>query len=153
MKHDNTGVGRKASWLLAMGLVVFLFSPMLLGTSKAGVELAAMPAGVTTKPSDLPRCVSAHIYDSHGWGSFTTIRSDVRLIGCNAAAGRLRPAAGPICEATSVFGGGQATCTATPDGSDVKVVVHLKYPFGLNLLAGPPSTATFWISPSGSYHS
>jgi hypothetical protein len=78
-------VSRKASWLLAMGLVVFLFSPMLLGTGAAGVELGAMSAGVTTQPSDLPRCVSAHTYDSHGWGSFTTIRSDVRLIGCNDA--------------------------------------------------------------------
>ena len=58
--------------------------------------------------------------------------------------GRLRLAAGPICEAKSFLGAGQVTCTAIPDGSDLKVVVHLEYPFKLNLLAGPPITTTFW---------
>ena len=67
--------------------------------------------------------------------------------------GRLRLAAGPICEAKSFLGAGQATCTAMPDGSDLKVVVHLEYPFELNPLAGPPITTTFWKRPSGSYHS
>lgn len=135
---------------LAAVLVVLLFSPMLLGASTAGVELLSTPSGTS---SGLPHCVSAHTYDSRGWGGFTTVRSDVRLIGCNNPAGHLQLSAGPICDAKSFLGAGQATCIATSDGSDLKVVGHFVYPFGLNLLAGPNTTTTFWIDHSGSYRS
>lgn len=78
---------------------------------------------------------------------------NVRLIGCNNPAGHLQLSAGPICDAKSFLGAGQATCIATSDGSDLKVVVHFVYPFGLNVLAGPNTTTTFWIDHSGSYRS
>ena len=146
-------MSRKASWILAAGLVVFLFSPMLIGSGNAGVELNSTPASSPPQPGELPACVSAHTYDSRGWGALKTIQSDVWLTGCNNSAGQLRLESGPTCRATSLLGGGQATCTAVPDGTSLKVFVHIVYPFGLNLIAGPNTTTTFWIDHSGGYHS
>jgi hypothetical protein len=128
-------------------------SPMFLGLGTSGVELRSTPTAAPPQPGELPACVSAHTFDRRSWGGLTTIEFDVWLMGCNDAAGQLRLESGPTCEATSFLGAGQATCTATQDGSELKVVLHLSYPFGLNLLAGPPTTRTFWIQPGGSYRS
>jgi hypothetical protein len=126
---------------------------MLLGGGGGGVELHSSYSDFPPQPGALPACVSAHTFDSRSWGGWNTIRSDVWLTGCNNASGQLRIESGPTCQATSFLGAGHITCTATPDGSNLKVVVHVDYPLGLNLVAGQRTTTSFWVDPSGDYSS
>jgi hypothetical protein len=149
----NYRVSRKATWVLAVGFGVWLIGPMLPGSGSGGVELRSTYADFLPQPGQLPACVSVHTYDLRSWGSWSTFRSDVWLVGCNNAAGQLRIASGPSCRATSFLGGGQATCIATPDGNKLKVTVNFVYPFGLNQVAGPKSSSTFWVDPGGGYSS
>jgi len=80
------------------------------------------------------------------------LRSDVWVMGCTDAQGHLRLASGPTCTATSFLGPGTATCTATPAGDRLKVVVHISYPFVLDWLNGRPSTTAWTLSPGGGYN-
>ena len=153
MKHDNIAVSRKASLVLAAVLVLWFTATMLLGTSTSGVELNAPPSSDPPQPGELPACVAVHTYDSRGWGGLKTVQSDVWLRGCNTSSGELRVESGPTCRATSLLGAGKAICTASPDGTSLKVSVRMVYPFGLNLITGPNTTTTFWIDHSGGYHS
>jgi hypothetical protein len=79
------------------------------------------------------------------------MRSDVWVAGCNDVYGHLRIASGPSCTATTFLGPGTATCTATPAGDRLKVVVHISYPFVFDWLYGRPSTTAWTISPDGGY--
>ena len=79
------------------------------------------------------------------------MRSDVWVMGCKDVGGQLRLASGPTCSATMFLGPGTATCTATPAGDRLKVVVHISYPFGLDWLAARPSMTAFTLSPGGGY--
>ncbi len=124
----NTDVSRKTSWVYVVGLAVWLMSPMLLGAGTGGVELNS-PVDVPPEPGQLPACVSVHTYDSRSWGGWKTVQSDVWLTGCNNSSGELRVQSGPTCTATSFLGAGEAICTATPDGSKLKVAVKVVYPF------------------------
>ena len=99
----------------------------------------------------LPACVSAHTVDSREWGSLQTIRADVWVSGCKDANGRLQLSAQPKCTATSFLGPGTATCSATESGGSIKVVVYVVYPFGLDLIAGQPTTTSFMIDTGGGY--
>ncbi len=145
---------RKAGPLLAVALGLWVFGPILLGGSSGGVALGPWPPmqpDFYSPPASPPLCVAAHNYDARGWGTWQTMRSDVWVIGCNDAYGHLRLASGPNCTATTFLGPGTATCTATPAGDRLKVVVHISYPFGFDWLAGRPSTTAWTISPDGGY--
>jgi hypothetical protein len=139
---------RSTSAVVGVGLAVWMFGPMLLGSNASGVELGQTPV---TQPGELPACVSAHTFDSRFWGGWQTLRSDVWLTGCSNSAGQLRAASGPTCRATSFLCPGSATCTASPAGDGLKVVVQLDYPFGLDLIAGRPLKTAFTVSRSGGW--
>jgi hypothetical protein len=117
----------------------------------SGVELGSWPPVQPTDPPVSPPCVTAHTYDSRGWGGWQAIRSDVWVMGCKDVAGQLRLASGPTCAATSFLGPGTATCTATPAGDRLRVVVTINYPLGLDWLAGRASTAAWIVSPGGGW--
>jgi hypothetical protein len=150
-------VGKRVSTVLGVGFALWVFGSLLLGNSSGGVFLNSTPVigdpSASYQANQLPKCVSAHRVDSREWGSLQTIRSDVWVSGCNDASGQLHLSAPPKCEATSFLGQGSATCTASQEGSSVKVVVHVVYPFGLDFIAGQPTTTSFTVSPSGNYSS
>jgi hypothetical protein len=137
--------------VFAVGFAVFVFGPLLLGGSTSGVELGSWPPVQAADPPVSPPCATAHTYDSRGWGSWQTVRSDVWVMACKDVAGQLRLASGPTCAATSFLGPGTATCTTTPAGDRLKVVVHITYPFGLDWLSGRPSTTAWTVSPGGGW--
>jgi hypothetical protein len=146
---------RKRAWtVFAVAAAVWLIGPLLLGSNASGVELGAWPQ-VVPSASDQPPvsspCATAHTYDSRGWAGWQTLRSDVWVMGCKDTLGHLRLASGPTCAATSFLGAGTATCTASPAGDRLKVVVHISYPFVLDWLSGRPSTTAWTLSPDGGY--
>jgi hypothetical protein len=147
-------MARKAFLVVGFALLLQFLGVMLLGPSTGGVELGQIPVpqpGADYQPGQLPPCVSAHTYARRAWPGLQMIGSDVWLVGCNDADGRLRISSGPTCQATSFLGRGTATCTASPSGSNLKVTVHINYPFGLDLLAGQPASTTFTLHPDGGY--
>jgi hypothetical protein len=116
---------------------------MLLGFNTSGVELNVPARSRRFRPGRRSANLhTVHTYESRYWGGFKTIQSDVWLTGCNNSAGELRLQSGPTCRTASFVEPGTATCIA-------KVVVRVVYPFGRNLIAGPKTTATFAIDPSG----
>jgi hypothetical protein len=145
-------VRRRAWTALAIGLALWVFGSILLGGSSSGVELGTWPPPqLTDQPPVSPSCVTAHTYDARGWPGLQTLRSDVWVIGCKDVLGNLRIASRPTCSATSFLGPGTATCTATPAGDRLKVVVHISYPFGLDWLYGRPSTTAWTVTPDGGW--
>lgn len=141
------------SWLvLAVVVAVALMSPMLFGSGTSGVELNA-PPGVTpnvlSQPNEPPGCVSVHTFSSRFWPGLQLLRSEVWLKGCTDSGGQMHLVSGPTCQATSFLGRGTATCTATPTGDSLEVVVRIDYPFGLNESAGQPTTTRFRINTNG----
>ena len=93
----------------------------------------------------------AHTYQQRAWPGVQTLRSDVWVAGCKDMQGHLRLASGPTCSARSFLGAGTASCTATPDGDRLRVLVHISYPFGLDWIAGWPSTTAWTVSPDGGW--
>lgn len=155
-ESDNGIMARNALLVLGLALLLWLVGSMLLGPGVSGVRLdhtQASHPGVAYQPGELPACVSVHTYDWRTWPGVQTIRSDVWLTGCNNSAGELRASSGPTCQATSFLGRGTATCTASPAGRSVKVVVHIVYPFGLNLIAGQPTTTSWTVNQYGNWSS
>ena len=143
---------RRAWNVLAVGFALWIFGPVLLGGSTSGVELGNWPPPqLSDQPPGSPSCVTAHTYDSRSWPGLQMLRSDVWVIGCKDMLGHLRIASGPTCAATSFLGPGTATCTATPDGDRLRVVVHISYPFVLDWLSGRPSTTAWTVSPDGGW--
>jgi hypothetical protein len=136
---------RRAWTVLGVGALIWLLGPMLLGVSAAGVELGNGPMSTDAngQPLESPPCVTAHTYDSRAWPGLQMLRSDVWVTGCKDATGRLRVFSGPTCRATSFMGPGTATCTAVSQGDNLKVTVHITYPFFLDSLNGRPSTTAF----------
>ena len=142
---------RRTSTILGVGAAFWLIGPMLLGSNVSGVALGnpmTWPVA-TDPPGALPACNSSHTYDSRSWPGLQTLRSDVWVTGCKDAAGQMRVTSGPTCEATSLLSPGTATCTATSEGDHLKVVVHISYPFGLDWIAGRPSTTAFTLDSGG----
>jgi hypothetical protein len=145
-------MARRTSTILGVGAAFWLIGPMLLGSNVSGVALGnpgVTWAVATDQPGALPACVSAHTYDSRSWPGVQTLQAGVWVTGCKDAAGQMRVTSGPTCEATSLLGPGTATCTATSEGDHLKVVVHISYPFGLDWIAGRPSTTAFTLDSSG----
>ncbi len=143
----------RKSWLVLVAVVaVALMSPILFGNSTSGVELNAPPGvspNVLSQPSEPPGCVSVHTFSSRFWPGLQLLRSDVWLKGCIDSGGQMRLVSGPTCQATSFLGRGTASCTATPTGKSLQVVVRIDYPFGLNEWAGQPTTTRFMITTNG----
>jgi hypothetical protein len=142
---------RRVWTVFAVGLALWVFGPLLLGMSSSGVELGIWPPPLGDQPPESPPCVTAHTYDARSWPGLQMLRSDVWVTGCKDVFGHLRIASGPTCTATSFLGPGTATCTATPAGDRLKVVVHITYPFGLDWLSGRPSTTAWTVSPGGGW--
>jgi hypothetical protein len=86
-------MARKAFLVVGFALLLQFLGVMLLGPSTGGVELGQIPVpqpGADYQPSQLPPCVSAHTYARRAWPGLQMIGSDVWLVGCNDADGRLR---------------------------------------------------------------
>jgi hypothetical protein len=147
-------VTRKSSLVLVVVVAVAVMTPILFGYGTSGVELNA-PPGVSpnalSQPSEPPGCVSVHTFSSRFWPGLQLLRSDVWLKGCTDSGGQMRLVSGPTCQATSFLGRGTASCTATPAGDSLSVLVRINYPFGLNDWAGQPTTTKFVIDPGGGY--
>ena len=148
-------MGKRVYTLLGVGFALYVAGNLMLGGGTSGVFLGSSPViGETSgsyQASQLPACVSAHTFESRGWGSLQTIRTDVWVSGCKDANGQLRLSAQPRCTATSFLGQGTVTCPATETGAGIEVVVNVVYPFGLNLLAGPQTATSFRLDSGGGY--
>lgn len=141
--------------VVALGVLAWLVGSLLLGFSTSGVSTGstyAMDAAGNPDPNQHePQCVSTHVFDSRGWGSFETIRYDVWVYGCSDAHGKLQLTSPPSCGAKSFLGSGNVNCASSPAGNRVKVTVTLNYPLGLDHLAGFPNPSTFYVDPGGGY--
>ncbi|HET7338489.1 MAG TPA: hypothetical protein VFK22_02990 [Candidatus Dormibacteraeota bacterium] len=104
-------------------------------------------------PGALPTCIDVHNTNARGGPGYQLTRLDVSLTACNDSTGELRIARRPTCSVWTVMGPGTATCTATPAGSGLRVVVDATFPPVIEALTDPPLTETLLLSPSGSISS
>ena len=135
-------------------IALLVVGEIALGGSTGGVSVNSTYASdLETNPpaNGLPQCVSAHTFDTRGWGGFHTLSFEVSVSGSNDVNGKLHLSARPTCTATSFLGAGQATCSASRNGNGIQVAYSVVYPFGLNFIAGEQVSGTFTLSPGGSY--
>ena len=141
--------------VVLVGVVAWLVGSLILGSGTSGVSTGSTyaldVAGNPDPNQHEPQCVSTHVFDARGWGSFETIRYDVWVHGCNDAHGKLQLTSPPSCSAKSFLGAGTVTCASSQAGNRVRVTVTLSYPIGLDRLAGFPNPSTFYVDPGGGY--
>jgi hypothetical protein len=140
--------------VVGFALLLQFLGVMLLGPSTAGVQLGQIPIPQPVadyQPGQLPPCVSAHTYARRTWPGLQMIGSDVWLVACNDADGRLRISSRTDLSGDQLLGVRYRHVRASPSGSNLKVTVHINYPFGLDLLAAQPASTTFTLHPDGAY--
>lgn len=147
---------RLTGWNIAALVVLMWFiTPLLLGGSTGGVyggSTYSTDAGGAPDPNQTqPNCISTHVFDQRAWGNWQTIRYDVWVNGCRDSNGKLQLSSPPACSASSFLGPGSATCTASRNGSRLKIDVRLTYPLYLGLIAGYPTSPVFYVDPGGGY--